>query len=63
LEDRAIPRVNQKHLEARREQILEAAIECFAHNGFHRTTMQDIMREAGLSVGAPYKGTSRAKSR
>jgi AcrR family transcriptional regulator len=53
LEDRAIPRVNQKHLEARREQILEAAIECFAHNGFHRTTMQDIMREAGLSVGAP----------
>jgi AcrR family transcriptional regulator len=55
LEDTAIPRVNQKHLEARREQILEAAIECFAHNGFHRTTMQDIMREAGLSVGAPYR--------
>lgn len=55
MEDTAIPRVNQKHLEARREQILEAAIECFAHNGFHRTTMQDIMREAGLSVGAPYR--------
>jgi AcrR family transcriptional regulator len=55
LEDTAIPRVDQKHLEARREQILEAAIECFAHNGFHRTTMQDIMREAGLSVGAPYR--------
>jgi AcrR family transcriptional regulator len=54
-ENSAIPKVSQKHLEARRKQILEAAIECFADNGLHRTTMQDIMRESGLSVGAPYK--------
>jgi AcrR family transcriptional regulator len=54
-EEAVIPKVSQKHLEARREQILAAAIECFACNGFHRTTMQDIMRASGLSVGAPYK--------
>jgi AcrR family transcriptional regulator len=54
-ENTAIPKVSQKHLEARRKQILEAAIECFADNGLHRTTMQDIMRESGLSVGTPYK--------
>ncbi len=27
---------------------------CFAREGFHRTTMQDIFREADLSPGAVY---------
>ncbi len=39
---------------ARREHILDAAEICFARGGFHRTTMQDICKEAGVSPGALY---------
>lgn len=39
---------------ARREQILDAACACFARNGFHRTTMQDLAREAGMTAGNFY---------
>jgi AcrR family transcriptional regulator len=50
-----MPRVTEEHLKARRRQILAAAEACFAREGFHRTTMQDIFREAGLSPGAVYR--------
>ena len=50
-----MPRVSTEHLAARREQILEAARRCFLRNGFHQTSMQDVIREAGLSVGAVYR--------
>jgi AcrR family transcriptional regulator len=49
-----MPRVTQEHVDARRRQILSAALRCFAREGFHRTTMQDIFREADLSPGAVY---------
>ena len=49
-----MPKVSQAHLDARRQQILEAAIACFAREGFYRATMQDIVRESGLSPGAIY---------
>ena len=49
-----MPKVTEEHRQARREQILEAALNCFIKNGFHRTTMKDICREAGLSAGAVY---------
>jgi TetR/AcrR family transcriptional regulator, transcriptional repressor of aconitase len=49
-----MPKVNQSHLDARRQQILHAAIECFSRQGFHPTTMQDIIKESGLSSGAIY---------
>ena len=39
---------------ARREHILDAAEVCFARAGFHRTTMQDICKEAEISAGALY---------
>src|SRR3954469_6754230 len=39
----------------RRSQILEAAILCFARNGFHQTSMHDVSREAGISVGLIYR--------
>lgn len=50
-----MPRVSDDHLEARRAQILEAARRAFTRNGFHSTSMQDILREAGLSAGAVYR--------
>jgi AcrR family transcriptional regulator len=49
-----MPKVTQEHVQARRRQILSAALRCFARQGFHRTTMQDIFREADLSPGAVY---------
>jgi AcrR family transcriptional regulator len=49
-----MPKVTEEHVEARRRQILSAALRCFAREGFHRTTMQDIFREAELSPGAVY---------
>ena len=49
-----MPKVTEAHLEARRQQIVDAAFACFARNGFHRTTMQDICQEAELSPGAVY---------
>jgi AcrR family transcriptional regulator len=49
-----MPKVTDEHVEARRRQILAAALRCFAREGFHRTTMQDIFRESELSPGAVY---------
>lgn len=50
-----MPRVPDSHLDARRRQILEAAHACFAHRGFHATTMQEVAEGAGLSTGALYR--------
>jgi AcrR family transcriptional regulator len=49
-----MPKVTEAHFAARRRQILSAALACFARDGFHRTTMQDIFGEAELSPGAVY---------
>src|SRR5690554_7577586 len=38
----------------RRQQILEAAMECFIRNGYAHTRVDDIAREAGLSKGGIY---------
>jgi TetR/AcrR family transcriptional regulator, transcriptional repressor of aconitase len=42
-----MPKVSEEHLDARRRRIVDAAIVCFARDGFHRATMQDICREPG----------------
>jgi AcrR family transcriptional regulator len=49
-----VPKVSAEHRDARRRQILDGAVRCFAREGFHRTTMPDIFAEAGLSSGAVY---------
>jgi AcrR family transcriptional regulator len=49
-----VPRVDQAYLDARRGEILKAALRCFARQGFHRTTMRDIVRESKRSPGAIY---------
>ncbi|MFD5403512.1 TetR/AcrR family transcriptional regulator [Streptomyces griseorubiginosus] len=48
-------RVSQAHLDARRRQILDGAALCFARNGFHATSMQDVLKEVDLSAGAVYR--------
>ncbi len=39
----------------RRKQILQAAMVCFAGHGFHQSSMHDISKEAGISVGLIYR--------
>ncbi len=49
-----MPKLKPATQRARREHILDAAEVCFARTGFHRTTMQDICKEALISPGALY---------
>jgi len=49
-----MPKLKPDIQRARREHILDAAERCFARAGFHRTTMQDICKEAAVSPGALY---------
>lgn len=49
-----MPKVSEQHREKRRDQILDAALRCFAARGFQRTSMADIITESGLSAGAIY---------
>ena len=48
------PKVSEKHLEDRRQQILDAAVTSFSRKGFHQATIEDIRLEASLSRGAVY---------
>lgn len=41
--------------ERRRQQILQAALQCFRRRGFHQASMQEICAEAALSAGAFYR--------
>ncbi|WP_018801126.1 TetR/AcrR family transcriptional regulator [Salinispora arenicola] len=50
-----MPRVSEDHRAARRQQILAAAAARFARDGFHRTSMQDVVDESGMSFGAVYR--------
>jgi len=49
-----MPKLKPDIQRARREHILDAAEACFARTGFHRTTIQDICKAAGVSPGALY---------
>ena len=40
--------------EQRREEILDVARECFAEKGFNATTMVEVARRTGMSVGNLY---------
>lgn len=48
------PKVSQKYLEAKRREIIAAAVKCYVEKGFHKVTMQDIYSETKLSPGAVY---------
>lgn len=49
-----MPKVSEQHREARRDQIVDAALRSFAAKGFHRSSMADVIGESGLSAGAIY---------
>ncbi len=46
--------IRQQLIQARRNQILDAAATVFAEKGFHRTTTKEIARTAGVSEGTIY---------
>ena len=41
-------------IEKRRNQIVTAATELFASQGFYKTTIKDIAKKAGISYGVVY---------
>jgi len=49
-----VPKISPAQEQHRRAQILAAAMACFARQGYHATSMDDVVRESGLSVGAIY---------
>jgi AcrR family transcriptional regulator len=49
-----VPKITEEHERNRRKQILAAAMACFARNGYRSTSVEDIVQESGLSVGAIY---------
>jgi AcrR family transcriptional regulator len=49
-----MPQVTEQHRAARRAEILAAACRCFARDGFHATSIADIIRESDLSAGSVY---------
>src|SRR6266478_2132724 len=49
-----MPKTSEAAKEARRTQILDAAVRCFARTGYYATTIEDVVRETGLSRGALY---------
>lgn len=49
-----MPKISEEKRRTRQNQILDAATRCFARDGFHGTSMEDIVRESGLSPGAIY---------
>lgn len=46
---------NPDLVERRRRQIVDAAVELFIANGFHKTTTRQIAGAAGLSIGSMYE--------
>lgn len=46
--------VREAITEARRTQILQAAIQVFAEKGFHRATIKDVAKAAGVADGTIY---------
>ncbi len=46
---------NPELIERRRRQIIDAAVQLFIENGFHKTTTRQIARAAGISIGSLYE--------
>lgn len=49
-----MPKLKPEELESRRQEIVDAARTCFLRSGFHRTTTDEICREASITPGGLY---------
>jgi AcrR family transcriptional regulator len=49
-----LPKLKPEELESRRQEIIEAARACFLRNGFHRTTTDEICKQASITPGGLY---------
>jgi len=49
-----LPKLKPEELESRRQEIVDAARACFLRSGFHRTTTDEICREAAITPGGLY---------
>ncbi|MDQ6735787.1 MAG: TetR/AcrR family transcriptional regulator, partial [Nitrospirota bacterium] len=49
-----MPKTSAVAKDARRTQILNSAVRCFARRGYYATTIEDLVIETGLSRGALY---------
>ena len=49
-----MPKLKPQELESRRQEIIDAARKCFLHSGFHRTTTDDICKQASITPGGLY---------
>lgn len=49
-----MPRITEARRQARRDEILRAAVRCVVRSGYQGATMADIIEESGLSAGAVY---------
>ncbi|MFE4963717.1 TetR/AcrR family transcriptional regulator [Streptomyces sp. NPDC056660] len=50
-----MPRLSEERLEERRRHILTSAWSCFSRNGFHATSMDDVIAATGMSSSAVYR--------
>ena len=50
-----MPRVSEQYRADRRAEIVVAAARLFAADGFHNTSMADVISASGLSAGAVYR--------
>ena len=41
-------------INVRRQELVNAAVELFVKKGFHKTTVREIAKEFGMSMGALY---------
>lgn len=53
--DGEVPRISDKRRAANRAVIVDAARRCFARDGFHQTSVPDLVAAAGISAGGFYR--------
>jgi len=49
-----MPVRDEKHMQEQRQRIIKAAFSCFLREGFQKTSIRAICKEAGLAVGTLY---------
>jgi AcrR family transcriptional regulator len=50
-----MPKISDELREQRRRHVLESAWKCFSRQGFHATSMDQIVAESGMSTAAVYR--------